>query len=779
MLATLLAVLLPLGLVQAGDDLSQRLDDVVARLETSRGATTWDLARDLREMAGGSNSVVAVPHLVSASGQASTGVQLVIGSTLVELDAAEEAAPILLPLISGDRADEALSILSDRGFQKVPEVSAALGELLGKPLPASRRIEVARTLYKISRYTDKSRQDYKEVLLDALESDDADIRAQAALALAEVKDYPSARAVLKTLESDPGPRGQLARAYLAVDREIERLERVYERNANTPIEQPTPETPTSSGIGSTDVLEELIERIQDNHLLGDELEGAAGREHLITAAAKGMLAALDPHSTYFDAKEFERWIIDLRRDYAGIGAYVDTIDGDFTITRPIYSGPAYEAGLLSGDRIFKVDGWDTHGHNNDAIIRRLKGKPGTEVKISVHRDGWQKLRDFTIVREAIHIDSVHSDMLPGDIGYVDVVSFAEGTTRELRTALDDLRARGMNGLILDLRNNSGGYLEEAVKMASTFLTPGQLVVYTEGRNVERRPYRSLAIKGRYDGPLVVLMNERSASASEIVAGALQDTGRALIVGQRSFGKGSVQQAMPLDTRPGDQLIRDKNYNGLYDPGDEYEDRDGNGAYTYPANAKITNASYFLPSGRSIHTVLDIDGSVIERGGIVPDKRVNLLTLEPWENAQIAQVYDKLLSAMPEGEKWKDPFDRWMDEHFDANRELFYELADSDSKDAGRYPGIEQLRETFDHKLSDDTLRRIARRSVRGRVADDRGKLFPFQGALVLGDWQEDTQLQSGIRGVVTQGASLDLMAYEGYRDFAAAPDEEESEAEPR
>jgi len=777
MLATLLAVLLPLGLVQVGGELPQRLDDMVARLETSRGATTWDLARDLRELAGGSNSIVAVPHLVSASEHASTSVRLVIGSTLVELDAAEEAAPILLPLISGDRADEALSILSDRGFQKVSEVAVALGELLAKPLPASRRITVARTLYKISRYTDASRQDYKEILLDALQSDDSDIRAQAALALAEVKDYPSARAVLKTLESDPGPRGQLARAYLAVDREIDRLERVYERNARTPEAQPAPESPRSSGVGSTDVLEELITRIQDNHLLGDELQGPEGREHLISAAAKGMLAALDPHSTYFDAKEFERWIIDLRRDYAGIGAYVDTIDGDFTITRPIYSGPAYEAGLQSGDRIFKVDGWDTHGHINDDIIRRLKGKPGTEVSISVHRDGWQKLRDFTIVREAIHIDSVHSDMLPGDIGYVDIVSFAEGTTRELRTALDDLRAQGMAGLILDLRNNSGGYLEEAVKMASMFLTPGQLVVYTEGRNVERRPYRSLAIGGRYDGPLVVLVNERSASASEIVAGALQDTGRALIVGQRSFGKGSVQQAMPLDTRPGDALVRDKNYNGMYDPGDDYEDRDGNGSYTYPANAKITNASYYLPSGRSIHTVLDIDGRVIERGGIVPDERVGMVTLEPWENAQIAQVYDKLLRALPEDDKWKDPFDVWMDESFDANRDLFHELADGDHRDASRYPGFEQLRATFDHRLSDDTLRKIARRSVRARVADDRGKLFPFQGALVLGDWQEDTQLQAAIRGIAAD-ASLDLMAYEGYRDFAVDPDTAD-EAEPR
>jgi carboxyl-terminal processing protease len=777
MLATLLAVLLPLGLVQAGDTLNQRLDDIVARLETSRGASTWDLARELREVAGGSNSVVAVPFLMAASEHASVGVTLVIGSTLVELDAAEEAAPLLLALVSGDHGEQALSILADRGFRSVPEVAAALTALLDQPLPPLRRISVARTLYTISSYTDPTRQVYKEVLLDALESDDADLRAEAALALAEVKDYASARAVLKTLESDPGTRGQLARAYLAVDREIDSLERIYERNARAQPVKGTPEVPDSSGIGSLDVLDELIERIQNNHLLGDKLQGPEGREHLISAAAKGMLAALDPHSTYFDAKEFERWIIELRRDYAGIGAYVDTIDGDFTITRPIYSGPAYQAGLLSGDRIFKVDGWDTHGHNNDAIIRRLKGKPGTEVTISVHRDGWQKLREYTIVRDAIHIDSVHSDMLPGKIGYVEIVSFAENTTRELRVALNDLRSRGMSGLILDLRNNSGGYLEEAVKMASTFLPPGTTVVYTEGRNIERRNYRSMATKGRYDGPLVVLVNERSASASEIVSGALQDTGRALIVGQRSFGKGSVQQALPLSTRPGDKLTGDKNYNGQYDPGDDYQDLDDSGTFTYPASAKITNASYYLPSGRSIHTVLDIDGSVIERGGIIPDRTVKLQAIAPWENAQMAQVYDELLSAVPEGEKWKDPFDTWLDGTFDAHRETYFGLADRDSKDPDLYPEFEQLRDAFDHRIPDDTLRIIARSRVRGRVADARGKLFPFQGALVFGDWQEDSQLQAAIRGIA-EDASLDLMAYEGYQDFAAAP-EEQGDAKPR
>jgi len=762
MLALLLAALMPLGLLQAGD-LPTRLQGLLSQLETSKGATTWDLARELRDVAG-QDSMSAAPLLVSAAAGSSDPVKLIIGETLVGIQAPDAAAGVLLPLVGGSHSQEALAVLADKSFKDVPAVGDQLAERLAQPLPAEERIDLARTLYKAS--SDKAHQQAREVLLDALQSDDADTRAMAALALAEIKDYISARPVLKTLESDPGPRGRLARAYLEVDNKIEYYISRMNRQTDQVSAPTAAETgaPSAGGVGTLDVLDELIKRVQANHLMGEQLQGPQGREFLITAAAKGLLAALDPHSNYFSSKEYERWILDLRRNYAGIGAYVDTIDDDFTITRPIYSGPAYKAGLLSGDRIYKVDGWDTHGQPNDEVIRRLKGDPNTEVKIAVLRAGWTELRDYVIRRQVIHIDSVTSEMLPGGIGYADVGAFAENTSMELLKALDDLRKQGMRGMILDLRNNSGGYLEEAVKLTSLFVQPGSLVVYTEGRAAKHVEYHAVPVKGRWDGPLVVLVNERSASASEIVSGALQDMKRATLVGERTFGKGSVQQAMPLETRPGDTLKTDQNYNGVYDPGDEYEDLDKDGQYTYPVSVKITNARYYLPSGRSIHTELNLDGTVKKEGGVTPEKEVAFKGLEPWENNEIAQLYDALLKAVPKGEKFKDPFQAYVDEHFDGDPALFRTLAQGDTKDVTRYPDFAALRTRLaDTHLPDDTLRRLLRARLRDRVADDRGR--PFPGGFLFGDWQEDNQLQEAIR-VVGHEASLNLAEIEGYKAFA-------------
>jgi C-terminal peptidase prc len=396
------------------------------------------------------------------------------------------------------------------------------------------------------------------------------------------------------------------------------------------------------------------------------------------------------------------------------------------------------------------------------------------VEISVHRDGWDEPRKFALTREVIHIPSVNSEMLPGGIGYVELTQFAEDTSDELGKALVEMRGEGMQGLILDLRNNSGGYLEEAVKVSSLFLKPGDLVCYTQGRTADRIDYPATKDSRHWDGPLVVLVNERSASASEIVSGALQDHHRALLVGEKTFGKGSVQQAMALDTRQGDPLTRDKNHNGVYDPGeDEYEDKDGNGQYTWPSEVKITNARYYLPSGRSIHTELDIDGQVIQKGGVSPDHEVVMTWMEPWENAELANAFDRLHKGTPEGEKFKSPFTKYVEDHFDANKKLFYDLADDDGKDAQRYPDFDALKAQLGTHLPDDTLRKLLRVAVRDRVQDDRGRLFV--GINFLGDWQEDTQLQDAIRSVADK-ASVDLTGIQSYRFFAQAPKTDDAPA---
>lgn len=756
---------LSLTLTPAPEDLLARLDDVLFRMSEANSARTWELARQLREEAR-TDTIASVPFLVDAARDAQPSLQLVLASTLRDLEAEHAAAEILLPLVDGESADAALAILADRVFRDVPEVGESLISRLDGPLDPLQRVAVARTAFRAVRGS--RRLGAIDVLTDSLQSDEAEVRSQAALALGELGYYKQAGSLLRELAADPGLRGRLARAYLEID-----LNNDYHEGQIERLRQELPELGNSSkswgserfgaGPGSLDLIEELIALIQDNHLLGEQVEGAEGRERLISAAAKGMLSALDQHSTYFSSSEFETWLLSLRRNYAGIGAYVDTINNVFTITRPIYSGPAYEAGLLSGDQILKVDGWDTFNEPNDEIIRRLKGEPNTEVEISVYRRGWQKARDFSIVRSAIHIDSVNWTMLPGGIGHIEVLTFGENTSAELVRAIADLDERGARGLVLDLRNNSGGYLQEAVRIASLFLPQGELLVYTEGR-VEREEYRSRSFpamrrSGPYEGKLVVLVNSRSASASEIVAGALQKSGRVKVIGTKTFGKGSVQQPMPVNTRTADRF-NDSNNNGNYDPGEKYQDLDGDGKFTFPAQIKITNARYYLADGTSLHTERDLDGRVVSIGGVTPDVEVSFEGLEGWENHELAELFDSL-----DGD---NPFETYVADHWDEHHALFQELALGDGNDPQRYPGYDTFRASLDTPLSDDTVRMLLRAEVRDRVADERGQAFP--GGVLYGDWQEDVQLQEGITQLARE-LSLDLALIEGYDAFESGDEE--------
>jgi carboxyl-terminal processing protease len=772
MLALLLASLMfaaPLAPPVAGDDLTAQIDQVLAGIQSGQ-EPSWQLSGKLRDLAR-QDELVAVPHLRSAADHAPDKTKVIVAETLVDLEAADKAAEILLPMVDGDSGADALAALANRAFLDVPDVAAALDQRLSQPQPGVRRVALAKALYRSSRASD-DKNTAKLALYDAIKSEDADVRAEAAFALAELNDIGAAHDVLVALrDGDLGPRGRLARAFLRLEEANRAQDSRAERQSIKLTDSP------DKGVGSLDVLEELIDKIQKNHLIGDEFASKEGREKLIDAAARGMLSALDPHSTFFTSKEFERWILDLRRNYAGIGAYVNTL-GDppvFTITRPIYGGPAYAAGLLSGDRVLEVDGWSTLEKPDDEIISRLKGTPGTPVKIKVLRDGWEEPQEKEIVRAVIHIPSVSSEMLPGGIGYTELAQFAEDTSTELAAAIDELKGQGMKGLIIDLRDNTGGYLEQAVSVASLFLPSGKLVCFTQGRTAERRDYDSESMSSHWDGPLIVLVNDRSASASEIVSGALQDHGRAVIVGEKTYGKGSVQQAMALDTRRGDPLTVDKNGNGIYDPGeDSYEDLDHNGQFTWPSEVKITNARYYLPSGRSIHTELDIDGKVIHEGGVTPDRVVAMDYMEPWENAELVRTFDRLRKAVPEGTTFKSPFTRYVEDHFDANKQLFYALADDDGRDPNRYPDFAAFKASLDTHLPDDTLRKLLRVSVRDRVQDDRGRLFV--GINFRGDWQEDTQLQEGIR-TVAEKASLDIAGIASYRFFAEAPKDAPKKAE--
>jgi carboxyl-terminal processing protease len=289
---------------------------------------------------------------------------------------------------------------------------------------------------------------------------------------------------------------------------------------------------------------------------------------LIYSAIKGTLRGLDPHSSFLDPESYREMQVETSGSFGGLGIEITLRDDILTVVSPIDATPAHRAGLLAGDRIVKIDGLSTKDMQLSDAVKKMRGKPGTKVTISIVREGWAEPKDFEIQREQIRVHSVRTQDLGGGIEYIKLRQFQEQTAHDLDQALEKFDKGGMKALVLDLRNNPGGLLTSAVEVTEKFIEDGKLVVYTEGRvRNQNMRFSAHAKKAFSTLPMVVLVNQGSASASEIVAGALQDYGRAIVVGVQTFGKGSVQTIIPLS--------------------------DGSGL-------RLTTAKYFTPKGRSIH-----------------------------------------------------------------------------------------------------------------------------------------------------------------------------------
>jgi carboxyl-terminal processing protease len=277
-------------------------------------------------------------------------------------------------------------------------------------------------------------------------------------------------------------------------------------------------------------------------------------EKLIYGSIQGMLESLDPHSSFMPPDMYKELQVETRGKFEGLGIEITVRNGVLTVVSPIDDTPAFRAGIKAGDQIIKIEGKLTKNMTLMDAIKRLRGTKGSKVTISIHREGWTELKDFTITRDVIPIASVKHEMLPDNYGYVRIRHFQENTTGDLERSLRDLELdpKGLNGLIMDLRNNPGGLLPQAIEVADKFVSSG-LIVYTEGR-LEKKQYFAHSEGTRTQFPMVVLVNGGSASASEIVAGALQDHKRALILGSQTFGKGSVQSIYgPLEDGSGLRL----------------------------------------------------------------------------------------------------------------------------------------------------------------------------------------------------------------------------------
>ncbi len=292
----------------------------------------------------------------------------------------------------------------------------------------------------------------------------------------------------------------------------------------------------------------------------DELD----TKELIYDAIKGMVRNLDPHSSFLIPDEYKEMQIDTRGEFGGIGIEISIKDDMLTVIAPIEDTPASRAGIISGDKIVMIEGKPTKDMSLNDAVGVMRGKRGTELVISIMREGFTKPKKFTLIRAIIKVKSVKFETLDEDFAYVKIAQFQENTSRDLKKALKKLRGKGegFKGLILDLRNNPGGLLQEAVAVSDVFLDSG-IIVYTKGRDdSQRMVFNAGAAKTERDYPMIVLVNGGSASASEIVAGALQDYKRAVILGTTTFGKGSVQTIIPLSDGSAVRLTTSKYYTPL-------------------------------------------------------------------------------------------------------------------------------------------------------------------------------------------------------------------------
>jgi carboxyl-terminal processing protease len=331
-----------------------------------------------------------------------------------------------------------------------------------------------------------------------------------------------------------------------------------------------------------DLFTEVLRQIEKNYVEPEDTQ------KLIQGAIKGMVQSLDPHSSFLTKEEHQDVLIETKGTFSGIGIEITVRDNFLTVVSPIEGTPAYKAGIQSADRIIKIDGKPTAEMTLPEAVKSIRGEKGTKVNLTIMREGVDKPLEFTMTRDMIPIKSVRAYLLTPDIAYVRVSNFQSKTAQDLSAAMEKMeKERTLKGLVLDLRNNPGGLLSQAIEVSDLFISSG-VIVTTRGRD-SSQDLRATAHKEKTerDYPIIVLVNGGSASAAEIVAGALQDNKRALILGTKTFGKGSVQTIIPLS--------------------------DGSGL-------RLTTAVYYTPSGRSI-----------QASGISPD--VEMKFIPPTDDAK--------------------------------------------------------------------------------------------------------------------------------------------------
>ena len=708
----LLLIQSPGAFLQAEDDkgASTRVARMVSMLQKRQGDSFWSLVSRIEEL-----GKPAIPALKSRLAAESEKTRLGCAKALLGLGdsaARREALNTLGDLAekSKDR-DIKIDAICVYGLVGDPDdiIDRLEGQLASETDPGI-LISLAVCLWDVDNLASA-----RNKLLDLLGSRDSTVSQEAALALAESGNYDDGRVknALRRLRNEPTPRGRradLLYRLMKLEKQLDDrlfkgsavpegtdmkklLEKKEERISS--LEARLEKMELGGPGGGTQargdkLLEEIIAKVQKLYVDKDKTT----RERLVRAAVKGMVRSLDDHSVFMEAEDSKSFQEDIKGRYAGIGTQITKVPGGpLEVLRPIYGGPAYKAGILSGDLIIEVEGQRSAKLEMDAVKDLLRGPSGTEVKLKVLRRGWSEAREFTFRRATIKVSSVLHEALPGQVGYIKLNQFGGSSAEEFTGALEDLEKDGLKGLIIDFRNNPGGYLPVAEKIADLFVRGKLPIVTQKGLASEDGPERSTfpTEKARTGYPIVCLVNEHSASASEVVSGCLQDYDRATLVGQRTYGKGSVQRLVGVDSEKGAML-------------------------------KITVQYWYLPLGRCINTIRNEKGLVTKEGGVEPDVKVAQKVPALWrlEERRSLRNNEALLE--------------YTEKHLDALRSI---ATLGDRGDPSRYPELEKILAAVETKGAEADVRQVIRAILRRKLEDERGRQFAL-------DLQEDLQLQQGI-----------------------------------
>ena len=710
----LLLIQSPGAFLQAEDDkgASTRVARMVSMLQKRQGDSFWSLVSRIEEL-----GKPAIPALKSRLAAESEKTRLGCAKALLGLGdsaARREALKTLGDLAekSKDR-DIKIDAIGVYGLVGDPDdiIDRLEGQLASETDPGI-LISLAVCLWDVDNLTSA-----RNKLLDLLGSRDSTVSQEAALALAESGNYDDGRVknTLRRLRNEPTARGRradLLYRLMKLEKQLDDrlfkgsavpegtdmkklLEKKEERISSLEARLEKMELGGPGAAGGTQargdkLLEEIIAKVQKLYVDKDKTT----RERLVRAAVKGMVRSLDDHSVFMEAEDSKSFQEDIKGRYAGIGTQITKVPGGpLEVLRPIYGGPAYKAGILSGDRIIEIEGQRSAKLEMDAVKDLLRGPSGTEVKLKVLRRGWSEAREFTFRRATIKVSSVLHETLPGQVGYIKLNQFGGSSAEEFTGALEDLEKDGLKGLIIDFRNNPGGYLPVAEKIADLFVRGKLPIVTQKGLASEDGPERSTfpTEKARTGYPIVCLVNEHSASASEVVSGCLQDYDRATLVGQRTYGKGSVQRLVGVDSQKGAML-------------------------------KITVQYWYLPLGRCINTIRNEKGLVTKEGGVEPDVKVLQKVPALWrlEERRSLRNNEALLG--------------YTEKHLDALRSI---ATLGDRGDPSRYPELEKILAAVETKGTEADVRQVIRDILRRKLEDERGRQFAL-------DLQEDLQLQQGI-----------------------------------